>query len=140
MKMKTGKIPLMIEVNVPPLCKPLLVGNPKGDGLLKWVESPSSKGTVLTWGQDCSVEDILVSMIEMVSIRESKEQWGVSQPDTTSAIHRLQEQGIAEVVVKSGLVFPKESSLLGSVVVAGDRVFPVIHNISRAFCIVEGDP
>ena len=49
-----GKTPVFMEVEVPPKCMPLLVGNPKGDDLLKWVEQPSNRKSVLTWGIEAS--------------------------------------------------------------------------------------
>ena len=38
LRLKKSKTPLVLEVDVLPLCKPLS-GDPKG-GVLKWVESP----------------------------------------------------------------------------------------------------
>ena len=137
---KKGKTPLMLEVDVPPLCKPLLVGNPNKDSsLLRWVESPSKRGTVLTWGQDCSVETILVSMIEMSIERSSKEGWGIEQESLEKAISRMKSLGVDQVDHKDGLVFPSDPSMLGSIVVVGDRVFPVIHNVRRGFCLLKGE-
>ena len=136
-KLKKDKTPLVLEVNVPPLCKPLLIGNPRESKLLRWVESPSNRSTVLTWGLDSSVEEIVEKMLEMTIERSSLEGWGVVQPDLPSAISRIKDMGIEEYESSEGLVFPKDPSILGSIIVVKDRFFPVIHNVKRGICVVS---
>jgi len=132
-----GKTPLFLEVEVPPKCKPLLVGAPKGDYLLKWVEQPSNRDSVLTWGLDASVNDVLEVMVSLTLTRDEKEGWGVKQDSFTNAEKRLNELGIDELVVTDNMVHPKDSSMLGTIIVAGGKCFPVIHNISRGLCILN---
>jgi hypothetical protein len=136
LKLKKTKTPLVLEVDVPPLCKPLLVGDPK-EGTLKWVESPSNRNTVLTWGQDCSVEEAVSQMVFMTLERSKAEGWGVEQPTLASATERLASLGILEVESREGIVFPKDPSFLGSLIVIGDRLFPVFHNVRRGVCVVK---
>jgi hypothetical protein len=132
-----GKTPLFLEVEVPPKCKPLLVGAPKGKSLLKWVEQPSNRDSVLTWGLDASVNDVLEVMVSLTLTRDEKEDWGVKQDSFTNAEKRLNELGIDEVVVTDHIVHPKDSSMLGTIIVAGGKCFPVIHNVSRGLCILN---
>lgn len=136
LRLKKSKTPLVLEVDVPPLCKPLLVGDPKG-GVLKWVETPSKRNTVLTWGQECSIEEALARMVSMVIERGRDEGWGVEQSTLASAVERLQSLGIREVESREGIVFPKDPSFLGSIILIGDRVFPVLHNVRRGVCVVK---
>jgi hypothetical protein len=137
LKLKKSKTPLVLEVDVPPLCRPLLVGNPSKDSVLRWVEAPSKRDTVLTWGQECPVEETVARMVTMVIERGAKEGWGIEQPSLASAVERLRSLGITEVESKEGLVYPKDPSFLGSVIVIGDRSFPVLHNVRRGFCVVR---
>lgn len=136
LRLKKSKTPLVLEVDVPPLCKPLLVGDPKGK-ILKWVENPSNRNTVLTWGQDCSIEEAVARMVSMVIERGDKEGWGVEQPTLASAVERLRSLGIREVESREGIVFPKDPSFLGSMIIIGDRLFPVLHNVRRGVCVVR---
>ena len=54
--MRKQKTPLMLEMPVPEKSFPYLVGNPKNDeSNLKWVEQPSARSTVLSWGRECSL-------------------------------------------------------------------------------------
>jgi len=136
LRLKKSKTPLVLEVDAPPLCKPLLVGDPKG-GVLKWVETPSKRNTVLTWGQECSIEEAVARMLSMVIERGKVEGWGVEQPTLASAVERLQSLGIREVESREGIVFPKDPSFLGSMILIGDRLFPVLHNVRRGICVVK---
>ena len=135
MKIK-GKTPLFLEVNVPPKCMPLLVGNPKEDGLLKWVEQPSNRESVLTWGVNASVKEVIEAMLGFALDRSEKEQWGIKQSSFTSAEQRLNELGIDEVTTTDNLVHPKDPSMLGTIIVVGEKCFPVIHNVRRGLCIL----
>ncbi len=133
-----GKTPLFLEVEVPPKCMPLLVGAPKGDGLLKWVEQPSNRGSVLTWGVEATVKDVLEAMVSHTLDRSKKDDWGVKQESFSSAEQRMNDLGIEEVVSTDNMVHPRDSSMLGTVIVAGGKCFPVIHNASRGLCVLEG--
>lgn len=131
-----GKTPLFLEVDVPPKCMPLLVGNPKGSNLLKWVEQPSNRESVLTWGIEASVKDVIDSMIKLTLERSEKENWSVKQDSFSSAEKRMNDLGISEVITTENIVHPKDSSMLGTVIVAGKKCFPVIHNVSRGLCVL----
>ena len=131
-----GKTPVFMEVEVPPKCKPLLVGAPKGDALLKWVEQPSNRESVLTWGIEASVKEVIEAMLGIALVRSEKEQWGIKQGSFTDAEHRLNELGITEVTTTDNIVHPKDPSMLGTVIVAGGKCFPVIHNVSRGICVL----
>ena len=76
-------------------------------------------------------------MVSMVIERGRVEGWGVEQPTLASAIERLQSLGIREVESREGIVFPKDPSFLGSMILIGDRLFPVLHNVRRGVCIVK---
>lgn len=131
-----GKTPVFMEVDVPVKCMPLLVGNPKGDDLLKWVEQPSNRGSVLTWGIDASVSDILKAMVCLTTQRNEKDQWGVKQESFSNAEKRMNDLGILEVMTTDNVVHPKDPSMLGTIIVAGGKCFPVIHNASRGLCVL----
>ena len=131
-----GKTPVFMEVEVPLKCMPLLVGNPKGDDLLKWVEQPSNRGSVLTWGIDASVSDILDTMVRLTTQRNEKDQWGVKQESFSNDEERMNDLGILEVMTTGNVVHPKDPSMLGTIIVAGGKCFPVIHNASRGLCVL----
>lgn len=131
-----GKTPLFMEVDVPPMCKPLLVGSSK-DGLLRWAESPSNRNTILTWGQESSIEEVLTEMVKMTLERGLEENWGVHQVDEKSALGRMSGVGIEDVIVKEGLVFPKDPSVLGSLIIMDNKLFPVLHNVKRGICVIK---
>jgi hypothetical protein len=131
-----GKTPVFMEVDVPPKCKPLLVGNPKGDGLLKWVEQPSTRESVLTWGIKASVNEVLEAMVSLTTQRGEKEQWGIKQSSFSEAEQRMNDLGINEVITTNNVVHPRDPSMLGTIIVAGGKCFPVIHNASRGLCIL----
>ena len=134
-----GKTPVFMEVDVPPKCKPLLVGAPKGDALLKWVEQPSNRESVLTWGIEASVKEVIEAMLGIALDRSEKELWGIKQGSFTDAEQRLNELGIDEVITTNNVVHPKDPSMLGTVIVAGGKCFPVIHNVSRGICVLDKD-
>ena len=131
-----GKTPVFMEVEVPPKCMPLLVGNPKGSGLLKWVEQPSNRESVLTWGIEASVSEVIETMVGYALARSEKEQWGVMQESYTEAEQRLNDLGIEEIITTDNVVHPRDPSMLGTVIVAGGKCFPVIHNVSRGLCVL----
>jgi hypothetical protein len=131
------KTPLFLEVDVPPKCMPLLVGDPKGETLLKWVEKPSNRESVLTWGIEASVKEVIEAMLGIALDRSEKEHWGIKQGSFTDAEQRLNELGIDEVTTTNNVVHPKDPSMLGTVIVAGGKCFPVIHNASRGICVLD---
>ena len=136
-KMK-GNPPLFLEAQVPPLCTPLLVGDPKGRALLKWVEKPSVKDTILTWGLEATLEEVIDAMVEMACARDKLDDWGISQPTVQNAQARMEALGVDEVSVSGNLVHPTDPTLLGSIIVIGGKCFPVLHNIRRGLCVIEG--
>ena len=137
-KMK-GNPPLFLEAQVPPLCTPLLVGDPKGRALLKWVEKPSSKETILTWGVEATPEQVVDEMVSMACARDKLDSWGISQPTAQSAELRMRSLGVDEVTMSGNLVHPTDPTLLGSIIVIGGKCFPVLHNVRRGLCVVEGN-
>ena len=138
-KLKSKNQALVMEVNVPPLCAPLLVGNPKEGGLLTWVEKPSVRGTVLTWGHKTTLGEIIVEMIDMVKERGLREGWENVHVEKEEAISHLLSLGVKEVEEKGGIVFPRDPSLLGSLIISGDKIYPVIHNPYRGLCFIESE-
>lgn len=132
-----GKTPVFMEVDVPPKCMPLLVGNPKGDELLKWVEQPSNRETVLTWGIKASVNEVLEAMLSLTTQRDEKEDWGVKQGSFSDAEKRMNSLGINDLLTTNNVVHPKDPSMLGTIIVAGGKCFPVIHNASRGLCVLK---
>jgi hypothetical protein len=131
-----GDAPLFLEVNVPPLCMPLLVGDPKGRGLLKWVERPSNRESVLTWGVEATPEQVISEMIKMTQERALKDGWDVAQESIAQAQARMKALGIEELMVSGDIVHPKDPSLLGTLIIAGGKCFPVIHNVNRGLSIL----
>jgi hypothetical protein len=134
-KMVTNKKPLFLEVNVPPLCSPFIVGNPsKEGGLLRWVEQPLKNDTVLAWGIKEPPEEIVKDMTRLVLERSKLEGWGSLQPTREKAEERLKGLGIEEVTLSGNLLHPQDPSMLGSLIIVGDTCFPVIHNARRGLC------
>lgn len=134
----TGNEPLVLEVQVPPLCFPFLVGNPKGEGLLTWVEKASPKETIFTWGVEATPEKIIEEMLKIALNRSSLEGWGIQQPSFQLAEKRLHDLGIEEITTSGKIIHPKDPSLLGTLIVGGKKCFPIIHNISRGLCVIGG--
>lgn len=131
-----GKTPVFMEVEVPPKCMPILVGNPKGDALLKWVEKPSNRESVLTWGIDASVGEVVESMVSLTLERGEEDSWGVRQESFSNAEQRMNGLGIEGLNTTNNIVHPSDPSLLGTIIVAGGKCFPVIHNASRGICVL----
>lgn len=131
-QMKKAKTPLMLEMPVPEKSFPYLVGNPKeGGNLLKWVEAPSVRGTILSWGIECSVEEILSEMERLIKNRGTEEQWGVIQICSNTAGQRMLSLGISETRKVGNAVVPQDPSLLGCIIIIGGKKYPLIHNPSR---------
>ena len=136
--MKKAKSPLMLEMPVPEKSFPYLVGNPKKeDGLLTWVEAPSVRGTVLSWGQNCSIEDCLSEMKNMIKSRGKNEDWDVIHIYTNTAEQRMMSLGISETRKVDDVVVPKDPSLLGCIIIIGDKKYPLIHNPSRGITFLS---
>lgn len=130
--MKKAKTPLMLEMPVPEKSFPYLVGNPKKEGgSLKWAEAPSERGTVLSWGLDHTVEEILSDMESLIKNRGNKEQWGVIQICSGTAGQRMLSLGISETRKIGNAVVPLDPSLLGCIIIIGGKKYPLIHNPSR---------
>ena len=133
-EIKTKKTPIMLEVQVPPKCNPILVGNPKGNGNLRWVQN-NKNNKVITWGiKDLSIESILE---EMISKLEIKHEWDLVRRDFQSAQKRMEKLGIDEVHQVGNIVIPKDPTLLGSVVKVQDTYFPVLHNLKRGITLLR---
>mgnify|MGYP004010831771 CR=1 FL=1 len=130
--MKKTKTPLYIEMPVPEKSFPYLVGNPKKDNdLLKWVEAPSTRGTVLSWGLECSIEEILSNMERLIKNRGNDNGWEVIQICSNTAGQRMLSLGIPETRKIGNAVVPADPSLLGCVLIIGGKKYPLIHNPSR---------
>ena len=134
-----GEAPLFLEAQVPPLCSPILVGDPKGNSLMRWVEKASSRGTVYTWGVEATLDQVVGLMVSMAQSRSFKEGWGVDQLDTGKAKDRLKVLGVDEISVSGNLVHPTDPTLLGTVVLIGGKCFPILHNTRRALCVLPQD-
>jgi len=129
----TSKTPLLLEIQVPPLCFPILVGDPKGN-ILRWIERPSKNNTVISWGISVTEDEIHRVMLKMVD--EFSDLWEIHQKTLEDAKNRMNRLGIEEITQIDNLVIPLDPSLLGTLVYVGDKIFPVIHNISRGLCIL----
>lgn len=134
-ELKTKKTPTVMEIKVPPKCSPILVAFPSEDGSLRWVDQPSSRETVLTWGLESDPLTVFRMIID--KIRERADEWDIEQSDLTRARERMSDLGIDEIDSEGNLVFPKDPSLFGSMILSGGKVFPVIHNASRALCVIK---
>lgn len=136
--MKKAKSPLMLEIPVPEKSFPYLVGNPKKEGgVLTWVETPSARGTILSWGQDCSVEDCISEMKKTIKIRGTEEGWDLIHIYTNTAEQRMMSVGISETRKVEDMVVPKDPSLLGCIIIIGDKKYPLIHNPSRGITFLS---
>jgi len=142
MKMAQTKQPLMLSIDVPPLCTPVLVGNHRGvreGDRLRWVESLPKSGQVLTWRVPYPEEGVLIDeIIDKTVNRALEEGWDVLQQDFESAKRYLNSLGIEEVRQIGNLVVPKDPSLLGTLIISNNFCFPVIHNLKRGICIIQG--
>lgn len=134
-ELKTKKTPMMMEIKVPPKCSPILVAFPSDNGNLRWVEKPSNRDTVLTWG----LEEDPIKVFQMIldEIKSRSTEWSIVQSDLDSAVKRMSDLGIDEVDSDENLVYAKDVSLFGSMILSGGKVFPVIHNAPRAITIIE---
>jgi hypothetical protein len=139
-ELKTARKVLMLSIEVPPLCTPMLVGNPKGTkgNMLKWVEKIPSNNNVITWGlADLNEGEILAEIKTKVLERSHAEGWDILCKDLPSARARMRDQGIDETKQIEDILVPKDPSLLGSVIFIGDLCFPVIHNVSRGLLVIK---
>ena len=130
----------MLSVEVPPLCLPVLVGNPKGQpgNLLTWAEKIPKNKQVMSWGIPAYKEGMLMSEILTKTIeRALQEGWGSVHDSFESAESHLNSLGIEDTKRIGNLVVPKDNDLLGSMILIEDYCFPVIHNLKRALCIVQ---
>lgn len=123
-----------MEIKVPPKCSPILVGFPSDNGNLRWVEQPSNRDTVLTWGLEEDPLKVFQMILEEIKTRSSE--WGIIQSDLDSAVKRMNDLGIDDVESDDNLVYAKDVSLFGSMILSGGKVFPVIHNAPRAITII----
>lgn len=134
-ELKTKKTPMMMEIKVPPKCSPILVAFPSDNGNLRWVERPSNRDTVLTWGLEEDPLKVFQMILEEIKTRSSE--WSIIQSDLGSAVKRMNDLGIDEVESDENLVYAKDVSLFGSMILSGGKVFPVIHNAPRAITIIN---
>ncbi len=136
--MRKQKSPLMLEMPVPEKSFPYLVGNPKNDSSnLKWVEQPSARNTVLSWGRECSLEEIVSEMRSMIIERGILEKWDVSHIYINTAEQRMSSLGISEVRQVEDMIVPQDPSLLGCIIVIGTKKYPLIHNPSRGLVVLS---
>tara|TARA_B100000073_G_scaffold340595_1_gene340647 strand:- start:1435 stop:1884 length:450 start_codon:yes stop_codon:yes gene_type:complete len=136
--MRKQKTPLMLEMPVPEKSFPYLVGNPKNDeSNLKWVEQPSARSTVLSWGRECSLEEIISEMRSLIIERGSLEKWDVSHIYINTAEQRMSSLGISEVRQVEDMIVPQDPSLLGCIIVIGTKKYPLIHNPSRGLVVLS---
>lgn len=126
---------MMMEIKVPPKCSPILVAFPSDNGNLRWVERPSNRDTVLTWGLEEDPLKVFQMILEEIKTRSSE--WSIIQSDLGSAVKRMNDLGIDEVESDENLVYAKDVSLFGSMILSGGKVFPVIHNAPRAITIIN---
>lgn len=124
-----------MEIKVPPKCSPILVAFPSDNGNLRWVERPSNRDTVLTWGLEEDPLKVFQMILEEIKTRSSE--WSIIQSDLDSAVKRMNDLGIDEVESDENLVYAKDVSLFGSMILSGGKVFPVIHNAPRAITIID---
>ena len=75
-------------------------------------------------------------MVGLALERSEKEEWGIKQSSFSNAEQRMNELGIDEVITTNNVVHPKDPSMLGTVIVAGGKCFPIIHNVSRGLCVL----
>lgn len=135
-----GKTPLFLEIPVPEKTFPYLVGNPKKDStILRWVEAPSTRGSVLTWGLSCPLSEVVKAMVEMTIERDKSEKWDVAHIQIAQARTRMESLGITETRQVGNLLVPQDPSLLGTILVLKGLLFPVIHNPSRGFCLLHAE-
>lgn len=136
--MRKQKTPLMLEMPVPEKSFPYLVGNPKNDSSnLTWVEQPSARNTVLSWGRECSLEDIIEEMKSMIINRGNSEKWDVNHIYINTAEQRMSSLGITETRQVEDMIVPQDPSLLGCIVVIGTKKYPLIHNPSRGLVVLS---
>jgi hypothetical protein len=135
------KAPLFLELPVPPRTFPYLVGNPKEDQglLLSWAEKPSKNNTVLSWGVEKSIEEIISDLKKITSLRNKTSKWGLNHIYLKDAVQFLKSQGIEEIMRQGNTISPKDPSLLGSIIIIKNKKFPLIHNVSRGLCFFERD-
>lgn len=133
------KAPLFLEIPVPPLTFPYLVGNPKkeSDRLLSWAEKPSKNNTVLSWGMQVSIEEIIAEVKKLTLERNKTSNWGLDHIYLKDAVQFLKSQGIEEIIKQGNTISPKDPSLLGSIIIIKNRKYPLIHNVSRGLCFFE---
>ena len=74
-------------------------------------------------------------ILEEIKTRSSE--WSIIQSDLDSAVKRMNDLGIDEVESDENLVYAKDVSLFGSMILSGGKVFPVIHTAPRAITIID---
>jgi len=137
---KKDKTPLFLEIPVPEKTYPYLVGNPKKEGsLLSWAEKPSPRNTILSWGLECKIEEIICEMVEISKKRNNSENWGLNHISIKEAKAYFKDIGIDEVQINNNIISPKDPSLLGSIILIGEKKYPLIHNVRRGLGILEGE-
>ena len=137
---ESTKTPLFLELPVPELTYPYLVGNPKKQGsLLSWVEKPTPRNTVLSWGLSCSVEEIVSSMVELTSSRSLSEKWETNYITLEEAKNYFTSLSIDKIQVNDNVITPEDPSLLGSIIIIKGKKYPLIHNVKRGLCFLRGE-
>lgn len=126
---------------VPEKSFPYLVGNPKKDEApLRWAEIPSNRNTILSWGLSCSVQEIVECMLTLTKERAEREQWDSIQIYEAQGKAHMNLLGIEETqLILGNVLVPSDPSLLGSIIIIGNKKYPLIHNPSRGICFIQGD-
>jgi hypothetical protein len=140
LEIKNQKPPLLLELPVPEKSFPYLVGNTKDNSLpLTWAEHPSPRNTTISWGVSCSIEEIISCMFTLCKNRGELEKWDNFQICEADAKAHLSQLGITETrLVQGNILIPSDPSLLGSIVIVGNKKYPLIHNPYRGICFLKG--
>jgi hypothetical protein len=138
-ELESSKTPLFLELPVPEKTYPYLVGDPKKEKTLSWVEKPSSRNTVLSWGLGCSVEEIVEGMKDLSFSRSCSEKWETNDITLEQAKNYFSSIGIDKIQVNANLITPQDPTLLGSIIIIKGKKFPLIHNVKRGLCFLKGE-
>jgi hypothetical protein len=140
LEIKNQKTPILLELPVPEKSFPYLVGNTKENTLpLTWAEHPSPRNTTISWGVSCSIEEIISCMFELCKNRGEIEKWENFQICENDAKAHLSQLGITETrLINGNILVPSDPSLLGSIIIVGNKKFPLIHNPYRGICFIKG--
>jgi len=141
-----GKLPLMIEVPVPPESGPYLVTSSKA---VTWREAPFSGGFVRAVVRQVQPNLLFAELLEAVMAASETYGWGSVVASVGEAEARMQEYDFSEYDVLDHenapwlpasvrfAIVPTDRAYVGTVFVADDSAAAVVHNPSRGICIVR---